>query len=46
MKEREKQQKKHAPSIDLGENLSFGGIIVSSMLAITTLKPSRQKVRC
>jgi hypothetical protein len=34
MRENEKMQKEHAPSIDLGENLSLGGIVVSSKLAI------------
>jgi hypothetical protein len=33
--EREKNSKKeHVPSVDLGENLSLGGIVVSSKLAI------------
>jgi hypothetical protein len=28
------REKEHAPSVDLGENLSLGGIVVSSKLAI------------
>jgi len=29
-----KNKKEHVPSVDLGENLSLGGIVVSSKLAI------------
>jgi hypothetical protein len=32
--EREKQKKEHAPNVDLEENLSLGGTVVSSKLAI------------
>lgn len=34
MGEREDSKKENVPSVDLGENLSLGGIIVSSKLSI------------